>query len=90
MDKWTGGYCKESGPTNYCIYVIHCYGLGQILYAECWTKSCLTIRLLETENKIFNSSPNRKWNSGHVSVFPFIFVICSLTIEEEGRNSFPL
>ena len=33
---------------------------------------------------------NRKWNYGHVSVLPFIFVSCSLTIEEVGRHSFPL
>ena len=33
---------------------------------------------------------NRKWNYGHVPVLPFIFVSCSLTIEEVGRHSFPL
>ena len=33
---------------------------------------------------------NRKWNYVHVSVLPFIFVSCSLTIEEVGRHSFPL
>ena len=33
---------------------------------------------------------NRKWNYGHVSVLPFIFVSCSLTIEEVGHHSFPL
>ena len=33
---------------------------------------------------------NRKWNYGHASVLPFIFVSCSLTIEEVGRNSYPL
>ena len=33
---------------------------------------------------------NRKQNYKHVSVLPFIFVSCSLTIEEVGRHSFPL
>ena len=32
----------------------------------------------------------RKWNHGHVLVLPFIFVSCSLTIEEVERHSFPL
>ena len=32
----------------------------------------------------------RKWNYRHVSVLPFIFVSCSLTIEEVGCHSFPL
>ena len=28
---------------------------------------------------------NRKWNYGHVSVLPLIFVICSLTLVEVGH-----
>ena len=35
-------------------------------------------------------STNRKWNYKHVSVLPFIFVSCSLTIEDVGFHSFPL
>ena len=33
---------------------------------------------------------NRKWNDKHVSVLHFIFVSCSLTIEEVGCHSLPL
>ena len=33
---------------------------------------------------------NRKWNYEHVSVLPFIFASCSLTIEGVGRHYFPL
>ena len=33
---------------------------------------------------------NRKWNNRHMAVLPFIFVSCSLTIEEIGRHSFSL
>ena len=31
---------------------------------------------------------NRKWNYGHVSVLPIIFVICSLTLVEVGHAFF--
>ena len=54
---------------------------------------CLVVFLIHLLSSFLMSCgicTNRKWNYRHVSVLPFIFVSCSLTIEKVGRHSFPV